>query len=80
MNNVYGTKRPANITPDDVEIFYFYRPNRSEEDNTFGTVFKPLDAYSVLSKAKVSKALKIKIPEWKHSLEKFIKNSRFNPL
>ena len=53
MNNVYGTKRPANITPDDVEIFYFYRPNRSEEDNTFGTVFKPLDAYSVLSKSKV---------------------------
>ncbi|MCR4949649.1 MAG: dTDP-4-dehydrorhamnose reductase [Treponema sp.] len=37
-------------------------------------------AYSVLSKAKVSKALKIKIPEWQQSLEKFIKNSRFNPL
>lgn len=52
MNNVYGTKRPANITPDDVEIFYYYRPNRSEEDNTFGSVFKTLSAYSVLSKSK----------------------------
>ena len=37
-------------------------------------------AYSVLSKAKISKALKIKIPEWQHSLEKFMKNERFNPL
>ncbi|MCI6591418.1 MAG: dTDP-4-dehydrorhamnose reductase [Spirochaetia bacterium] len=37
-------------------------------------------AYSVLSKAKISKALKIKIPEWQQSLEKYMKNSRFNPL
>lgn len=37
-------------------------------------------AYSVLSKLKISKALKIKIPDWKNSLEKFIKNERFNPL
>ena len=37
-------------------------------------------AYSVLSKEKIAKALKIKIPEWQTSLEKFIKNSRFNPL
>lgn len=37
-------------------------------------------AYSVLSKDKISKALKIKIPEWQNSLEKFIKNPRFNPL
>jgi hypothetical protein len=51
MNNVYGTKRPANITPDDVEIFYYYRPNRAEEDSSFGGVFKTLDSSSVLSKA-----------------------------
>ena len=51
MNNVYGTKRPANITPDDVEIFYYYRRNRAEEDSSFGSVFKTLDASSVLSKA-----------------------------
>lgn len=37
-------------------------------------------AYSVLSKEKISKALKIKIPEWQVSLERFIKSERFNPL
>lgn len=37
-------------------------------------------AYSVLSKEKISKELKIKIPDWKVSLEKFLKNERFNPL
>ncbi len=34
-------------------------------------------AYSVLSKEKISKALKLKIPDWQSSLEKFIKNERF---
>ena len=37
-------------------------------------------SYSVLSKTKISKGLKLKIPEWQVSLEKFIKSSRFNPL
>ena len=34
--------------------------------------------YSVLSKAKISKELKIKIPDWKISLERFIKSNRFD--
>lgn len=34
-------------------------------------------AYSVLSKEKISKALKYKIPSWESSLEKFIKSNRF---
>lgn len=34
-------------------------------------------AYSVLSKDKIAKALKIKIPKWQDSLEKFIKDERF---
>ena len=37
-------------------------------------------AYSVLSKEKISKALKLKIPEWQNSLEKFMKSERFNLL
>lgn len=37
-------------------------------------------SYSVLDKSKISKELKIKIPEWQISLEKFIKNSRFDNL
>lgn len=37
-------------------------------------------AWSVLSKEKISKALKIKIPDWKNSLEKFMKNERFKSL
>lgn len=36
-------------------------------------------AYSILSKEKIIKELKIKIPGWQQSLEKFIKNSRFEP-
>ena len=38
-------------------------------------VERPL--YSVLSKEKISKELKIKIPDWKQSLEKFMKSNRF---
>ena len=34
-------------------------------------------AYSVLSKEKISKALKLKIPEWQNGLEKFMKSERF---
>lgn len=37
-------------------------------------------AYSVLSKDKICRELKIKLPDWKVSLEKFIKNARFNPM
>ncbi len=37
-------------------------------------------SYSVLSKEKIIKAMKIKIPSWQQSLEKFMKNERFNPL
>ncbi|MCR4734987.1 MAG: dTDP-4-dehydrorhamnose reductase [Treponema sp.] len=36
--------------------------------------------YSVLSKDKISKELKIKIPNWQLSLERFIKSNSFNPL
>lgn len=34
-------------------------------------------SYSVLSKEKITKELKIKIPQWQASLEKFIKSNRF---
>lgn len=34
-------------------------------------------AYSVLSKEKILSGLKFKIPKWEESLEKFMKNSRF---
>lgn len=37
-------------------------------------------AYSVLNKNKISRELRVKIPDWEVSLEKFIKNNRFNPL
>ena len=35
-------------------------------------------AYSVLSKDKICKELKIKLPTWQSCLEKFIKSERFN--
>ena len=43
MNNVYGTKRPDNITSDDVDIFYSYRPSRAEDSAEYST-FKKLDS------------------------------------
>ncbi len=36
--------------------------------------------YSVLSKDKIQHFLKVKIPQWEESLEKFIKSDRFRPL
>lgn len=45
----------------------------TEENNT--KIERP--AYSVLCKDKIIKELKIKIPSWEHSLEKFIKDKRF---
>lgn len=43
MNNVYGTKRPANITSDDVDIYYSYRSSRAEDSAEYST-FKKLDS------------------------------------
>ena len=36
-------------------------------------------AYSVLDKTKIQKELKLKIPDWKQSLEFFLKNKKFEP-
>lgn len=44
---VYGTIRPADLSPDDVEIFYHYTPSRDKVGNT--TLIK-LDSNEVLSK------------------------------
>lgn len=52
MNNVYGISRPANITEKDIDIFYHYKPSRSEDDATFKN-FKKLDS-KLLSKTKAS--------------------------
>ena len=42
-NGTYGSKKPAFITSNDVDIFYSYRPTRSTED-TNSSVFKQLDS------------------------------------
>lgn len=42
-NGTYGTKKPAFITSDDVDIFYHYRPNRNTDDTNFGN-FKQIDS------------------------------------
>ena len=43
-NGTYGTKKPALITQDDVDIFYFYRPTRSTDSVDFVNGFKYLDS------------------------------------
>lgn len=40
-NGTYGTRRPADITYSDVDIFYHYRPDRSHDSDEFPT-FKKL--------------------------------------
>ena len=42
-NGTYGTVKPAFITSNDVDIYYFYRPNRSSDSSDF-TSFKKLDS------------------------------------
>lgn len=42
-NSVYGTKKPAQITSDDVDIYYFYRPSYGSESTDF-KAFKKLDS------------------------------------
>ena len=45
-NGIYGTKRPAQVTSDDVEIFYSYRPTRSSDDADF-IAFKKLESNKI---------------------------------
>ena len=40
MSGIYGTTRPANVTLDDVEIWYNYRPKRSNTDGNLSTFSK----------------------------------------
>lgn len=42
-NGTYGTKRPAQITAADVDIFYYYRPSNSTEAADFSG-FKQLSS------------------------------------
>lgn len=42
-NGIFGTIRPAKITPQDVEIFYTYRPSRSKTSIDFNSGFKTLN-------------------------------------
>ena len=42
-NGTYGTKKPAFITQNDVDIFYYYRPTRSTDSDDFANGFKLLD-------------------------------------
>ena len=47
-NGTYGIKKPAFIDYNDVDIFYYYRPNRNSESPDFSE-FKKLDAEDVFS-------------------------------
>lgn len=50
-NGTYGIRKPANISSEEVEIFYHYRPTRGSEAAGFSE-FKKLDASEVFSPAK----------------------------
>lgn len=50
-NGVYGIRKPANITIDDVDIYYYYRPTRSTESPNFKGFVKVSDPGTMLSPA-----------------------------
>jgi len=52
-NNTYGIVRAALVTPDDVEIFYSYRPTRNSEDDSFKDWRKIEDVSSIFSNSKL---------------------------
>jgi hypothetical protein len=49
-NGTFGTRKPANITSADVDMFYYYRPSRSSESTDFPN-FQRLDS-SLLANSK----------------------------
>lgn len=54
-NGTYGTCRPANISPSEVEVWYHYRPSRSSEDSDFGNAFRRLDStYTILEQTEMA--------------------------
>lgn len=57
-NGTYGIKKPAIISPSDVDIFYSYRPTRGSESAEFKE-FKNLDAESVLFDCNTDESIKI---------------------
>lgn len=53
MNNVYGTNKPAIISSSDIDIYYYYKPNRSTDSSDFGG-FKKLDSSLLTSSVLVN--------------------------
>lgn len=43
-NGTYGIKKPAFITANDVDIYYYYRPTRSTDSTDFTGGFKKIDS------------------------------------
>lgn len=68
---IYEMEKKIGIISSECEI----SPCTTEE---YGAAAKR-PAYSVLDKTKIQKELKIRIPDWKQSLELFLKNKNFEP-
>lgn len=68
---IYEMEKKLGIISSECEI----SPCTTEE---YGAAAKR-PAYSVLDKTKIQKELKIRIPDWKQSLELFLKNKNFEP-
>jgi len=47
-NGTYGIRKPANITANDVDIFYYYRPTRGSESPNFKGFVKVSDPSAML--------------------------------
>ena len=54
-NGTYGTRRPASITSEDVDIYYYYRPSRSEVSPDFQAGYKKIGS-EILSPCKMDAA------------------------
>lgn len=58
-NGVYGTKIPANISPNDAEIYYMYRRDRSVSSDSYNNGFVRLSSPDVLEKCRTTEGTEI---------------------
>lgn len=73
MGQLYGTVRPSNVDIDnDIEMFYYYRPTRGTDDESFSDGFKVLDNFNLVQ-SKSSEGNIIGLFELRLPVDKFNK-------
>ena len=69
-NGTYGIRKPANIFPEEAQVFYHYRPTRGSEDVNFND-FQEIASTEVLSNSTFDSAVLPGMYDLKLPLDKF---------